>query len=138
MADFKMPNMNTVSVIGRLCRDGELKDVGSTNLLKMTVVVSKKYKTKNGEQREDTAFIDVTLWGQSAEWLAEYAVIGAPVLVEGSLKQENWEDSDGNKQSKLIINAQRVQTLSWDDTSPKKAESDGQEDDPIGEPEIPF
>lgn len=138
MADFKMPNMNTVTVIGRLCRDGELKDVGSTNLLKMTVVVSKKYKTKNGEQREDTAFIDVTLWGQSAEWLAEYAVKGAPVLVEGSLKQESWEDSDGNKQSKIIINAQRVQTLTWGENSESPVAGSDDEEDEIAEQDLPF
>ena len=104
MSDLRMPDINKVMLAGRLTRDPELQYIPSgTALCKMGLAVSRKYKTKTGEMREDTLFVDVTTWGASAEYCGEHMRKGAPVLVEGRLQLDQWESKEGEKRSKLRV-----------------------------------
>lgn len=117
MADLRLPDLNKVIVAGRLTRDPDLKYISSGKAVcRMGLAISRQFKTRDGERREDTTFVDVTVWDRQAEFCGENLKKGRPILVEGSLKSDSWEDKQtGQKRSKIEINAQRVQTLDWED-----------------------
>ena len=117
MSDLRMPDINKVSLAGRLTRDPELRYIASgTAVCKLGLAVSRKFKTKTGETREDTLFINVTVWGQSGEFCNEYMKKGTPVMVEGRLSSNEWEDKNtGQKRSTIEVTADRVQSLAWED-----------------------
>jgi single-strand DNA-binding protein len=74
--------------------------------------MNERYTTRDGEEREKTAFADVQVWGRQAETCSEYLSKGSPVLVEGKLQSESWEDrSSGERRSRTVIRAHRVQFL---------------------------
>ena len=97
--------LNKVFLMGNLTRDIELRDARGTPLANFSIAINKKYTTKGGESRDETSFIDCVAWGKTAETMAKYLGKGKPVLIEGELKQERWEDKNtGNKRSKVIVN----------------------------------
>ena len=100
-----MPNFNSVTIIGHLTRDPEIKMLANDkSVASFTVAVSEKWKTRDGDQREDVAFIDCEAWGKPAELISQYVAKGNALLVRGKLKQDNWEDkTTGAKRSKLKI-----------------------------------
>lgn len=117
MSDLRMPDLNRVSLAGRLTRDPELQYIQSgTALCKLGLAVSKKFKTKSGETREDTVFINITAWGPTAEYCNEYMKKGAPVMVEGRLTMSEWEDKNtGQKRTAIEVTAERIQNMVWED-----------------------
>ncbi len=117
MADFKMPDINKVFFAGRLTRDPELKYISSGKAVcKLGIAISRNYKTRDGEKREDTTFIDVTVWDRLAEFCGENLRKGRPVYVEGSLRSDAWEDKQtGQKRTKIEVRGLSVQTLDWED-----------------------
>ncbi len=117
MSDLRLPDLNKVIIAGRLTRDPELKYIGSGRAVcNLSVANSQHYRTKEGERRESTTFVNVTLWDKQAEWVGERLKKGRPVLVEGRLKSDSWEDkTTGQKRTKLEISAQRLTPLDWDD-----------------------
>src|SRR5690606_11625200 len=100
-----------VMLTGRLTREPETKYLPSgmavTNL---GVAVSRPFKDKSGEWREEVAFVDVEVWGKAAERIAETGRKGQPVYVEGRLKMDTWE-RDGQKQSKMRVSADVVKSF---------------------------
>ena len=117
MADLRMPDTNIVIMAGRLTRDPDLRYT-STNrpFCKIGIACSRHYRTKDGERREDTTFVDGTLWDRQAEFVGENLKKGRAVMVEGRLQTSSWEDRDsGQKRSKLELNIMRLQQLEWDD-----------------------
>jgi single-strand DNA-binding protein len=112
-----MPDLNKVMLAGRLTRDAELKYVSTgTAVTKMGIAVSRKFKTKTGEMREETLFVNVTIWGASAEYCGEYLKKGMPVIVEGRLTSSEWEDKQtGQRRTAIEVTAERVQQIAWDD-----------------------
>lgn len=116
MSDLRMPDLNQVTVAGRLTYDPELKHTAAGKpYTRFGIANTRHFKGSDGERREDTAFINGTIWGTAAEWMAERLKKGRPVLVEGSLKSNEWEDKDGKKRRDLTINAQKVTPLDWDE-----------------------
>ncbi|PCJ53806.1 MAG: single-stranded DNA-binding protein [Candidatus Hydrogenedentota bacterium] len=117
MADLKMPDINKVSLAGNLTRDPELQYLpNGTPLCKLGLAVSRKYKTKSGELKENTLFINVTAWRGTAEYCGNNMRKGMPVLVEGRLTSDEWEDKNtGQKRTKIEVTADRVQGLAWED-----------------------
>ena len=116
MSDFRMPDVNKVILAGRLTRDPELRYLPSgMAVCKLGLAVSRFYKSKDGEKREETMFINVTTWGKTAEYTNEYLRKGRPVLVEGQLRSNDFEDKTGQKRSVIEVNAERVQQLDWGD-----------------------
>jgi single-strand DNA-binding protein len=107
-----MASYNRVIVVGNLTRDIELRYTpGGTAVADIAVAVNERRKSASGEWVEEVTFIDVTMWGRTAEVASEYLGKGSPILVEGRLKQERWE-SEGKKRSKLKVVCDRMQMLS--------------------------
>ena len=91
--------------MGNLTRDPELRATsGGQSVCKFSLAVSRTYKSKEGEKREETSFIDIEAWGRQAEVIAQYCTKGKPLMVEGRLKLDQWEDKQsGQKRSKLGV-----------------------------------
>ena len=117
MADLRMPDLNLVVIAGRLTRDPELKYTGTNRAYcKVSIANSRRYKTKEGEQREETMFIEGTLWDKFAEYVGDKFRKGRPVLIEGRLRQSEWEDREtGQKRSRIDLHINRLTPLDWDD-----------------------
>ncbi|MCA9224098.1 MAG: single-stranded DNA-binding protein [Pirellulaceae bacterium] len=106
-----MASFNRVILVGNLTRDIDLKYLQSgTAVTEVGLAVNDRRKTQTGEWVEETTFVDVTLWGRTAEIASEYLSKGSPVLVEGRLKLDTWE-TDGQKRSKLRVVGERMQML---------------------------
>jgi single-strand DNA-binding protein len=106
-----MPSFNRVILIGNLTRDPELRYIPSgTAVTEIGLAVNERRKGPNGEKIDEVNFIDVTLWGRTAEIVSEYLGKGSPVLVEGKLKQDRWE-KDGQKHSKLKVVGDRIEFI---------------------------
>lgn len=130
-----MPSLNKVFLIGNLTRDPELRYTPSgTAVCDLGLAINEKFKDK-----ETTVFVDVTLWGRTAEVADEYLSKGSPVLIEGRLRFDQWE-KDGQKRSKLAVTGERMQMLGRKGDTP----SQGGEPVPDGAPadksddDIPF
>lgn len=100
-----MASLNKVLLIGNLTRDVEVrytpagKAVGSTGL-----AVNRQWTNDAGQKQEETTFVDLTIWGKTAETAAQYVGKGSQVHVEGRLKLEEWQDKQtGEKRSKMIV-----------------------------------
>ncbi|EMI21280.1 single-strand binding protein [Rhodopirellula maiorica SM1] len=107
-----MASYNRVVLVGNITRDIELKYTqGGTAVTEITIAVNDRRKSASGEWVEETTFVDVTLWGRTAEVASEYLSKGSPILVEGRLKLDMWE-TDGQKRSKLRVIGERMQMLS--------------------------
>lgn len=107
-----MASYNRVILVGNLTRDIELKYTpGGTAVTDAGLAVNDRRKTASGEWVDETTFVDVTLWGRTAEVASEYLGKGSPILVEGRLKLDTWE-TDGQKRSKLRVVCDRMQMLS--------------------------
>ena len=104
---------NKVILIGRLTRDVELRYTPSgTAVAKFGLASSRTYKDNvTGENKEEVLFIDITVFGRSAEVANQYLSKGRQVLVEGRLVLDQWVDSTGQKRSKHSIVAERVQFM---------------------------
>jgi len=151
MGDLRVPDLNHIFLAGRLTRDPELRYLPSgMAVCDMSVANTRYFKGKDGERREETVFVDVTVWDRQAEWAGERLRKGRPVLVEGRLRAREWEDkATGQKRSKLEINGQRVTPLDWDEESrgsgaarpaPQAAPAPAPRpiEEPIPEDDIPF
>jgi single-strand DNA-binding protein len=88
-----------VHIVGNLTRDPETKPVLDTSVTSLSIAVNRKYKEK-----ESVSFIDCKAWGKTGEIIAQYLRKGNGISVRGDLVQENWEDKQGNKRSKLVVN----------------------------------
>jgi len=117
MANLRIPDLNVVVIAGRLTRDPELKYTGTQRAYcKISIANSRRYRTKDGEQREETVFLEGTVWDKYAEFVGEKFRKGLAVLVEGRLRQSEWEDREtGQKRSRIEVAIQRVTSLEWDD-----------------------
>ncbi len=106
-----MAELNKVMMIGRLTKDPEVKYTSSgAAVAELRLAVNHTYRAKD-EKREETCFIDVNLWGRSAETAKEYLSKGREIFVEGRLQQSNWETQSGEKRSKIRMVADRFQFL---------------------------
>jgi single-strand DNA-binding protein len=99
-----MASFNRVILIGNLTRDVELKYLQSgTAVTEIGLAVNDRRKNaQTGEWVDEPVFVDITLWGRTAEIASEYLSKGSNVLIEGRLKYDQWE-KDGQKRSKLRV-----------------------------------
>lgn len=99
--------------MGNLTRDPEVRTLPSgTRVAKMGLAVSETWRDKTtGETREITCFVDVEVWDKLAELCAQYLSKGAPALVEGRLRMDEWTNKEGEKRSKLLVRADTVRFL---------------------------
>lgn len=94
-------NFNRVILMGNITRDIELRQAGSTSVANVGLAVSRRYTTNDGPQQE-TTFVDCTAWGKTADIMAQHLGKGDPVMIEGRLTLDQWEQ-DGQKRSKLKV-----------------------------------
>ncbi len=107
-----MASFNRVILMGNVTRDIELKYTQSQMAVtELGLAVNHKYKNTKGEWVEEVTFVDVTLWGRTAEVASEYLSKGAPVLIEGRLKLDSWENKEGEKRSKLKVVGEFMQLI---------------------------
>ena len=112
MADIRLPEVNKVILTGRLTRDPELRRTASDRAVtQMGIASSRRYKARDGEWKEMTAFVNVVVWGRQAETCAEFLRKGSAVFLEGRLNSRSWETQDGQKRSTIEVQADRVQFL---------------------------
>lgn len=100
-----MASFNKVIIAGNLTRDPELRYTPKgTATARIGLAVNRTWKAETGETREEVTFVDVDAFGRQAEVIAQYLRKGRPLLVEGRLKLDQWEDKTTHqKQSKLRV-----------------------------------
>ena len=100
-----MASFNRVILAGNLTRDPELRYTPKgTAIARIGLAVNRTWKSETGETKEEVTFVDVDAWGRQAEVIAQYVKKGRPLLIEGRLKQDTWEDKNTHqKLSKLKV-----------------------------------
>jgi single-strand DNA-binding protein len=151
-----MANFNKVILAGNLTRDPELRYTPKgTAVAEFGVAVNRNWRTESGENREEILFVDIVAYARTAEVIGQYFKKGRPILIDGRLKLDTWEDKQsGQKRSKhrvvlegfQFIDGGRGDASSGDSprsrpaapaagASPAAAESDGP---PPEDDDVPF
>lgn len=108
-----MASFNKVILVGNLTRDPELRYTPKgTAIAKIGVAVNRVWTNEAGEKKEEVTFVDVDVFGRTAENVGQYMRKGRPILIEGRLRLDQWDDKQtGQKKSKLGVVAETVQFL---------------------------
>ncbi len=108
-----MANFNKVILAGNLTRDPELRYTPKgTAIARIGIAINRTWKNETGETKEEVTFVDVDAWGRQAEVIAQYLKKGRPILMEGRLKHDQWEDKNTHqKQSKLRVVLENFQFM---------------------------
>ena len=155
-----MANYNKVILIGNLTRDPELRfSSKGTAVAKLSMAINRSWKTETGEQREEATYVDVDAFGRQAEVIGQYFRKGRPIMIEGRLRLDTWEDKQTNqKRSRLGVVLESFQFLDYGGGRGGDAEASGNSErsrpvakppppisaggeppgDPSGEEEVPF
>ena len=135
-----MASLNKVFLMGNLTRDPELRYIPSgTAIAKFGLAINRKYK-HGDEWKEDTCFVEITVWGKQGENCNEYLSKGRPVLVEGRLNYSAWTTEEGQKRSKLDVTADRVVFLGGrgDGEGKYSDKSGSSSQEPPADDDVPF
>ena len=99
--------------MGNLTRDPEVRYTSSgTAIAKLGIAINRYWSNKDGQKQEETTFVDVDAFGRQAETIAQYLKKGRPVMVEGRLKLDQWDDKQtGQKRSKLGVVLENFQFI---------------------------
>ena len=108
-----MASLNKVFLLGNLVRDPDLRGLPSgQSVCELRMAVSRRYRGGNGQDVEETCFVDVVVWGNSAKNCKQYLAKGSQVMVEGRLQLDQWEDRNGGgTRSRLRVVAEQVQFM---------------------------
>jgi single-strand DNA-binding protein len=108
-----MANFNKVILAGNLTRDPELRYTPKgTAVVKIGMAINRTWKNEAGETKEEVTFVDVDAFGRTAEVIAQYLKKGRPILMEGRLKYDTWDDKQTNqKRSKLGVVMENFQFM---------------------------
>ncbi|MCP5522040.1 MAG: single-stranded DNA-binding protein [Verrucomicrobiales bacterium] len=100
-----MASFNKVILAGNLTRDPELRYTPKgLAIAKLGLALNRRWRTESGEQRDETTFVDVDAFGRQAEVIGQYLRKGRPILIEGRLRLDEWEDKNtGQKRSRLGV-----------------------------------
>lgn len=129
-----MANFNKVILAGNLTRDPELRYTPKgAAVVKLGMAINRTWKSESGESKEEVTFVDVEAWNRQAEVIAQYFRKGRPILIEGRLKLDSWEDKTTHqKVSKLKV---ILETFSFiDSKGPDGGGGGGGGGVPTGEP----
>ncbi|HZI33193.1 MAG TPA: single-stranded DNA-binding protein [Candidatus Binatia bacterium] len=118
-----MASFNKVILVGNLTRDPELRYTPKgTAIAKIGLAVNRTWRNEAGETKEEVTFVDVDVFGRTAENVGQYMRKGRPILIEGRLRLDQWDDKQtGQKRSRLGVVAETVQFLG----SPNSGEGGG-------------
>jgi single-strand DNA-binding protein len=107
-----MANLNRVHLMGRVTRDLELRYTPKGTAIANLGLAVNRVWTEDNEKRQETTFVDVTLWGRVAEVASQYLTKGRSVFIEGRLQLDTWNDKQtGQKRSRLIVVGEHLQFL---------------------------
>ena len=105
-------SLNKVFLMGNLTRDPEVKYTPKGNAVgDLAIAINDSYKAQDGTIKETVTYVDIEVWGRTAENCKQYLAKGRPIFVEGQLKLDQWETPQGEKKNKLRVRADRVQFL---------------------------
>ena len=130
---------NRVILVGNATRDVEVRNTpGGTAVADIGLAVNNRIK-RGDDWVDEPCFIDVTVWGRTAEVAGEYVTKGKQILIEGELRLDTWE-KDGQKRSKHYVNCNSLQLLGGADSGKKvsKTTSDKVETNTTPDDDIPF
>lgn len=95
---------NKVILMGNLTRDVEVRTTQSgQSVASFSLAVTRSWRDQNGQQQDQTSFINCVAWGKPGEIIAQYVQKGAPLLVSGRLDQRSYEDKEGNKRQVVEV-----------------------------------
>jgi len=132
-------NLNRILIAGRLTRAIELKRTPSDQAVAtIGLAINRRYRTRDGDQREETTFIDCEAWGRTAEVMAQYLNKGSAVFIEGRLKLDQWQDQSGQKRSKLKVVIESFEFVESKGSAVPAGAAGARSNEPIDEKDIPF
>ena len=107
-----MASYNRVLLMGNLTRDPQLSYLPSnTPVVEIGLACNRRFKRQDGEQGEETLFVDCSAFGRQAEVINQYCRKGRPLFIEGRLKLSQWQDKDGNNRSKIRVVIENFQFI---------------------------
>lgn len=108
-----MASINKVLIMGNLTRDPEIRHTPrGTAVAELSIAINRSWKNEQGEKQEEVTFVEVTLWGKTAELAQKYLAKGRGVFIEGRLQMDTWDDKDtGKKRQKMKIVGENMQFL---------------------------
>lgn len=132
-----MADLSIAVLVGRLTRDAELKYTNSGQAVCHFSIATGSRRKKGDQWVDEASFWDVDLWGKQGESINQYLVKGKLVAVEGTMRQDRWEQ-DGQARMKVIVSANTVQLLGSSTGSSPSGSQPGSQEVPHGEkPEYP-
>lgn len=112
MAEFKMPEINSVIIAGNLTKDPIFRQTTTgTPVVNFSVACNKRYRDKNNEWKEDVCYVGIVAWNRLAESCKDKLKKGNAVLVDGELQSRTFDTEDGKKRTIVEIKARRIQFL---------------------------
>lgn len=112
MADLKMPELNSVMIVGNLTKDPMFRTTSNnTPVVNFCVASNRRYRDRYNNWQEDVCYVGIVAWNRLAESCHERLKKGSAVLIEGELQTRNWKGEDGNQRSILEVKARRIQFL---------------------------
>lgn len=132
--------MNQCHFLGRLTRDPDLRTTQSgKSVVNFGIAVNRYFGKGEGADRpKEVSFLEMEAWDTGAETIAKYLVKGDPIIVHCSIKQEEWEDKDGKKRSKLKFRVNSFDFVGGKKDKPQKQESQNEPEPADEESSIPF
>ncbi|MCG1300894.1 single-stranded DNA-binding protein [Staphylococcus epidermidis] len=117
---------NLTILTGRITKDLELKQAGQTQVTNFSMAVDNPFK------KDDTSFFDIVAFGKTAQLLNDYCGKGSKVLIEGNLKQDRFQDKEGNNRSVVRVIANRIEFLDSKGSNQQNSQSQQQGQAPAG------
>lgn len=108
-----MGNVNKVLLMGHLTREPQTKSTPSgTAICELGLAVNRRYRSPQGDEREDTCYVEVEAFGRTAEICGQFLHKGSPAFFEGRLRLDQWVDKNtGQNRSRLKVMAEAVQLI---------------------------
>jgi len=107
-----MGSVNKVFLVGNLGRDAEMRFTsGGTPVATVSLATTERFKDRDGNQKEDTQWHRIVIWGKTAESLHEYLTKGKQIYVEGKIQTREWTDKEGKQAKTTEIRADRIVLL---------------------------
>lgn len=125
MSDLRVPDLNIILIAGRVVREPDIRSTPSKRTVaKFTLAHNRRYRAKDDEYKDETIYVNVVAWDSLADYVQRVIYKGRPILVEGRLRQDEWDDpTTGQRRSRMEIVARSIKPLDWGTNS-----SSGQEE----------
>ncbi len=140
-----MSNFNKILLMGNLTRDPQLSYLPSqTAVVEFGLAVNRRWKSKEGEDRDETCFVDCRMFGRRAEVINQYCKKGNPLFIEGRLTFDTWQAQDGTKRSKHRVTVDNFEFIGGASgqgarqTDRNNTEKVGQAEQNVNSDDIPF